>query len=214
MGTLLSSTIRRRALFAALAVVGVVLVIISNPRNSDSRCVGGRVQIKTLSDSGDVSFHPVPATIPQLVSLPRPARVDQARRSRPVEARTYKIRARLVWMIKRSTDEIDVGVATPTGRVRTMLAGFEGSRICSHSAVVRGETPMKRARKQLFAACGKPGRVRVRLRGTAEITGVGYFGHKHGTGAARNGIELHPVVRFDSADCQRIRHSRRRISRT
>jgi hypothetical protein len=41
------------------------------------------------------------------------------------------------------------------------------------------------------------------LKGTATVTGVGFFDIIHGqTGVAPNGIELHPVLRFSNSTCQ------------
>jgi hypothetical protein len=198
-------TIRRRALIALLAIVGVVLVIVSDPRNSDSRCVGGRVAIETLSDSGNVKFAPVPTTIERLRGLPRPAKLHGSRRSRPVEATSYRIEARLVSMRQRSNDSIDLIVSDPARRALTINVGFEGSRICGHRAIVRAEAPMRNARKALIAACGEPRRDYDRLSGTARISGVGFFEHRGRLGVPPNGIGLHPVLGFKSADCRRLR---------
>jgi hypothetical protein len=200
-----SSTIRRRALISLIAVVGVVLVIVSDPRNSDSRCVGGRVPIETLSDGDNVKFAPVPATIESLQRLHRPAKLHGSSRSRPVEATTYRIEARLVAIRRHSNDAIDLLVSDPARHARTMIVGFEGSRTCGHRAIVRGEAPMRKARKALIAACGEPHRDYTRLSGTAEISGVGYFGHLGRFGVPPNGIGLHPALRFKSADCRRLR---------
>jgi hypothetical protein len=54
----------------------------------------------------------------------------------------------------------------------------------------------------------KPVRQSVRqyLKGTATVTGVGFFDVKHSTpqtGVAPNNIELHPVLRVSSANCTR-----------
>jgi hypothetical protein len=188
---------------AALVAVGVVLlVVVSNPRSSDSHCVGRRTAVKTLSDDDDVSFEPVPTWVEHLRRLQRPARLAAARRSLPVEATTFRIRARLVAMTRRSDAEIDLVVAAPPGGSRTMSVGFEGTRICGHNPVVRGETPMRQAQRALVAACGQPGRRRTPLTGTAEIAGVGFFGPTRKQGAAPNGIELHPVLEFKSSNCR------------
>jgi hypothetical protein len=203
----LSSTIRRRALISLIAVVGVVLVIVSDPRNSDSRCVGGRVPIETLSDGDNVVFAPVPAGIESLQRLHRPARLHGSSRSRPVEATTYRIKVKLVSMRRRSNDAIDLLVSDPARPSRTMIVGFEGSRTCGHRAVVRAQAPMRKAERALVAACGEPRREYSRLSGTAEISGVGYFGHLGRVGVPPNGIGLHPALRFKSADCRRLRGS-------
>jgi hypothetical protein len=52
-------------------------------------------------------------------------------------------------------------------------------------------------------ACGFPSSSSFDpLRGTATITGVGFFDFIHGqTGVAPNGIELHPVLSFTKARC-------------
>jgi hypothetical protein len=183
--------------------VGVVLVIVSDPRNSDSRCLGGRVAIETLSDSGHVKFAPVPTTIERLRGLSRPAKVHGSRRSRPVEATSYRIDVRLVSMRDRSNGSIDLVVSDPARRSQTMNVGFEGSRICGHRAIVRGEGPMRKARKALLAACGEPGREYNSLSGTARISGVGFFGHPGRLGVPPNGIGLHPVLSFKSTGCRR-----------
>jgi hypothetical protein len=192
-------------LVALLAVGAVVLVVVSNPRSSDSRCVGGRVAVKTLADGDDVEFTPVPAQIGKLRHLRRPGRLRPGRRSIPVEATTFQINARLLAMRRRSNDSIDLFVSAPTRPSLTMIVGFEGSRICGHRAVTREEGSRKVARQTLIAACGEPGRRRLPLAGTAEISGVGFFGDKGGQGAAPNGIELHPAIHFKSSDCRKGR---------
>jgi hypothetical protein len=41
------------------------------------------------------------------------------------------------------------------------------------------------------------------LKGTATVTGVGFFDIIHGqTGVAPNGIELHPVLRVSNSNCE------------
>jgi hypothetical protein len=198
-------TLGRRAITALLASAAVVLVVVSDPRNSDSRCVGGRVEIKTLSDGDNVTSALFPTRIERLLRLPRPTRLEATRRSTPVEATTYRIDARLVAMRRRSDGEVDLTVSAPRRRSSTMTVGFEGSRTCGHRAVVRDEGPMKAAQQALVAACGAPTSRRTRLSGSAEIAGVGFFGDAREKGAAPNGIELHPAVQFVSRGCRRRR---------
>jgi hypothetical protein len=192
-------------MISVLAVVGVVLVIVSDPRNSDSRCVGGRVSIETLSDGDNVKFASVPTTVEHLLGLPRPAKVHGSRRSRPVEETTYRIKARLIATRRRSNDAIDLVVSDPARPSRMMIVGFEGSRTCGHRAVVRAEAPMHRAQQALLTACGEPHRNYGRLSGTAVITGVGYFGHLGRAAVPPNGVGLHPALRFRSTGCRRLR---------
>jgi hypothetical protein len=182
-----------------------VLVVVSDPRNSDSRCVGGRVEVKTLSDGDDVTTAPFPTRIQRLRRLPRPAGLEATRRSLPVEATTYRIEARLVAMRRRADGEVDLTVSAPKRRSSTMTVGFEGSRTCGHRAVAREGGSMKAAQRTLVAACGPPAQRRTPLSGAAEISGVGFFGDPREEGAAPNGIELHPVLQFVSRDCRRRR---------
>ena len=43
----------------------------------------------------------------------------------------------------------------------------------------------------------------VTCAGSATLTGVGFFDIPHGqTGVAPNAIELHPVLKFSSTNCQ------------
>jgi hypothetical protein len=58
-------------------------------------------------------------------------------------------------------------------------------------------------------ACGQapgPSSDFADLKGTAMVTGVGFFDVKHATpqtGVAPNNIELHPVLRLSGASCSR-----------
>ena len=58
-------------------------------------------------------------------------------------------------------------------------------------------------RSALIAACGQPSSSHFTdLKGTATVTGVGFFDIPHGqTGIAPNAIELHPVLKFSAASC-------------
>jgi hypothetical protein len=61
------------------------------------------------------------------------------------------------------------------------------------------------AKSALLKACGQlhqPTLLR-KLTGTATIPGVGFFDKSHSQGGgADNGIELHPIVAFSSANCR------------
>lgn len=66
------------------------------------------------------------------------------------------------------------------------------------------------ARAALKEACGdvpaKTGSLWT-LQGTATIVGVAFFDPIHGQGGvAQNGIELHPVLQFQSSDCKITHH--------
>jgi hypothetical protein len=63
---------------------------------------------------------------------------------------------------------------------------------------------MARARAAFVHACGQLSSSEFDyLRGTATVTGVGFFDFNHGqTGVAPNAIELHPVLGFGRARCR------------
>lgn len=82
----------------------------------------------------------------------------------------------------------------------TMIIEFPSAH-CLRHALRRKE--IVRARAAFERAYGRPSSNSfARLRGTATITGVGFFDSLHGqTGVAPNGIELHPVLTFERAQC-------------
>ena len=89
-----------------------------------------------------------------------------------------------------------------------MIAEFPASS-CTVGADAKERKAMDNARDDLAAACdGLPGQKPRTLTGTATLTGVGFFDPIHGqAGVAPNGIELHPVLSFSSADCKRVKAS-------
>jgi len=63
---------------------------------------------------------------------------------------------------------------------------------------------MVAARKAFISKC-KSGTPRTQfhdLSGTATITGVGFYDRPHASGASQYGVELHPVLRFSSSNCE------------
>jgi hypothetical protein len=187
---------------ALLAVVGVVLVVISDPRSSASYC-GGRAEIKTLSDrdQGKVKLTPVATEIARLRRLSRPPLVELGARQEPVETTTFTIRARLVTMKRRPAKGIALVLSQPSAQDETMIVAFEHP--CGGWQTKKETNLMKQARSAFVAACGMPARRTTRLAGTAVISGVGFFGARGRADAAPNGIELHPVLGFKSSDCRR-----------
>jgi len=80
-----------------------------------------------------------------------------------------------------------------------MIAEFPAD-YCTLTTAPALRAKMRHAREALVAACGTASESFRSLRGTAEITGVGFFDAMHGqTGVAPNGIELHPVLRFSGS---------------
>lgn len=85
----------------------------------------------------------------------------------------------------------------------TLIVEFPDVR-CQPAARSAKKAAMREAREALLAACGRIPTAFVGLRGTATVTGVGFFDKIHGQkGRAPNGIELHPALSFTRASCKR-----------
>lgn len=167
-------------------------------------CGKERWSIKTLSDSAatSVNFRPKNTTVHRLRGLPPPGVGFSTPRIRGVETTTYRVKAELVEMKREDDHDIHLVIGEPNHRDRTMIVEFPDVS-CPGARSSAKRTVMGKARHALTKACGSPGSSSFRrLKGTATITGVGFFDVKHGqTGVAPNGIELHPVLRFRSGGC-------------
>src|SRR5215218_7707670 len=123
-------------------------------------------------------------------------------RWKPVELKTYRVRADLQEGAIERDGDIHLVIAEP-GRPRLrMIAEFPKSS-CVRSAPPVRRRQMAAARRAFQRACGRPSSSRFdALTGSATIIGVGFFDFIHGQkGVAPNGIELHPVLRFSSRSC-------------
>jgi hypothetical protein len=144
-------------------------------------------------------------------SEPRPAHDQRARaatfasargaaaaraRNRPVETTTYRIHARLVESKFEDDSDFHLVIADPR-TAGTMIVEFPAS-YCTLTAKPALRRRMQAARLAFIRACGVPSASYFSpLRGTATVTGVGFFDFNHGqTGRAPNVIELHPVLTF------------------
>ena len=166
-------------------------------------CGGERWSVKTLADPAGraLSLQPKPTTIRKLRKAHAPRVLG--RRNKGIERTTFRVTGRLVEM--RLEDNLDVSlvIADPkTGA--TMIAAFP-SASCTAGATRKARAKMSRARAALAAACGPPTAEPQRLAGTGAITGVGFFNPtRDASGAAPNGIELHPVVAFTASSCSPV----------
>ncbi|HEX6490293.1 MAG TPA: hypothetical protein VF002_02830 [Gaiellaceae bacterium] len=194
-----------RVLAALLAGCLIALAIgiaqVSGARSSSS-CGSERWAIKTMTDpmARLVDLQPRPTTVEALRRLRAPALLG-ARRNRPVETTTYRVRARLLGFKTEADSDIHLVIAG-LHTAGTMIVEFP-LRACV------GQTPdgvrrkVSLARAALVRWCGTPDSGFAALTGRATITGVGFFDFLHGqTGVAPNGIELHPVLGFVGA-CKR-----------
>jgi hypothetical protein len=159
--------------------------------------------VQTLGDAAAsrVDFRARATSVKRLRRLgPLFAAGDQ--RIAPTEMATYRIRARLR-SIKRERDgDIRVVVSDRRKRTRTMRIEFPPARCYEAGASMR-KAAMRKAKRALVRACGAATRKSRRLHGTASIVGVGFFHHAaRGHGAAPNGLQLTPVLRFRARRCR------------
>jgi hypothetical protein len=150
--------------------------------------------VKTLSDSAahEVDLRPRLTTVETLAALRAPGNIGT--RMPGAEMRTWRIRVRLLWQKLEGDSDVHLVLADPkTGR--TMIAELPSPVCVGAAAGVAAQ--MASARSALARACGQPTTAFTRLSGTATIDGVAFFDFAHGQrGAARNEVELHPVLKF------------------
>jgi hypothetical protein len=186
-----------------LAAGAIALVVVSNPQKNGGSACAARTRIATLSDidQGEVRLTPVRATPAQLRKLVQPGGDTVGRRAFPAETTTYEIQARVLAIRRDPSDDIELAVSAPRARAETMTVTFPSLR-CGHKTGKRKREEIRSARSTLLAECGNPQRGSTGLTGTAEISGVGFFGSGRGPYAPPNGFKLDPVLRFSSRDCR------------
>jgi hypothetical protein len=177
------------------------------PRKPDGlRCGVERWSVKTLSDSRArlVDFDPKDTSVRTLRGKRSPGVGRSDPRINGVETTTYRVDAQLVEAKREDDRDIHLVIAVPDNRRATMIVEFPDVR-CTGAKQSKKLDAMRKARAAFERACGAPSASSFRqLRGSATITGVGFFDVKHGQrGIAPNGIELHPVLRFRSGGCER-----------
>jgi hypothetical protein len=170
-------------------------------------CGKERWAVKTLADPSAAKVKLGTEKVKDLAAMTRlkpPAPLNaKTERTRTTERTVYRVTGLLVDMRREDDSDIHLVIADPSSGA-TMIAEFPINS-CTAGADEQVRDKIQRARSELSRACGGlPGSRPVTLFGIATITGVGYFDPIHGqSGVAVNGIELHPVLTFESADCSR-----------
>ena len=179
-----------------------------------ARCPGTfRWPVKTMTDPAArgswASARPKVTTIHALVHrTDRPHRLTGSTpRQAGAERTIFRVRARLVASEASASPsgdgDIRLVIADPTTG-ETMVVAFPDPN-CAPASHSPKRSQMSMARVFFIARCQFPplGRY-ASLRGTATITGVGFWAAKgNGHGAAPNGIELHPALGFTGPGCTR-----------
>lgn len=173
-------------------------------------CGKARWDVKTLADpdASNVSLGAIKAGVADLAALPAPAHIPNTLPRQTgfgrVEFHTFRVKADLYgW--KRSADDNDVHLVIQGPRsTKTMIVEFPNADCIPAATPASLRARMVTARASLMSACASVPFTATfrRLSGSATIVGVGFFDRKHHqTGVADNAIELHPVLKFSSANC-------------
>jgi hypothetical protein len=170
-------------LVAALAAIVVRVASPASERHAHFSaalaCGVERWSIKTLKDR-PVLLARQPATVAQLVALPRPNPFPPPGRL-AIERRIYTVNAAVT--LDRTEADLDHHLVLRDGG-KTMIAETPSS-LCTVGATAYRRRQMANARAAA-RVCTK-----------ARVTGVAFFDYQHGqTGVAPNAIELHPVLDF------------------
>jgi hypothetical protein len=190
----------------AVSLVGAFSSASTQAAPTSPACGVERWAVKTLQDSAGRALDLTrvkKTTVNALRSLPV-KRGAGGSRGGGVESTVYEVPARLVEAKLEKDEDIHVvikGVTTPG----TMIVEFP-TVACSGNATTGAKSRIRKARNAFVAACGTPGKSSfTALKGRATIRGVGFFDFKHGQrGLAPNGIEIHPVLAFTQATCERV----------
>lgn len=198
------------AALTAVAVAGLLAVASDDSSavtTAFPKCGVARWDVKTLSDpaAGKVNYKPRATTIQTLRGKQPTVNISllTPRLNGTVEMRVWRLRnVQLVEAVRARDKDIHLVIRDSGGR--KMIVEFPDPD-CSGAALSKKRAVMKRAKAALLAACGYIPTKFVDLQGRATIEGVGFFDEVHRQiGVAPNGVELHPVLRFSSADCRRI----------
>src|SRR5438046_6834623 len=118
-------------------------------------------------------------------------RLSADQRIGPIETQTYKVRARLISYKLEQDGDFHIVIADVEDPGKTMIAEIP-SPDCAGACASAHVEEFRRARAVIMEISNQASSVSV------VVTGVGFFDFLHGqTGAAPNGIELHPVLKIE-----------------
>jgi hypothetical protein len=169
----------------------------------ETGCGEWRWPVKTLSDhrKREVHFSPIRSTISKFRRRTPPRDLGPyMRRRTKVEFHTWTLHAKPRRARIEGDGDIHLIIVAPNHRHRTMIVEFP-KRSCVASPFKR--KAIARGRRRFINNCGSMSGAWAYLKGSVDVTGVGFWDSVHGqTGVAPNGIELHPVLGF-SGVCSR-----------
>jgi hypothetical protein len=172
------------------------------------KCGSWRWAVKTLSDTrtSRVHFLPRDRSVGFLRTINGPGSANlwswTPRIVNGPETQVYRVKVALLRAVVEDDRDIHLVVAPAKAKAKTMIVELPNTA-CQGAAGSKHHAQMAAARHALLAACPPIGSSAVDLTGSATITGVGFFDDMHGqTGAAPNGLELHPALSF-AGTCQK-----------
>ncbi len=200
---------RALSLGLVLAVPGVIFA--QNPPACGVKCGSDRWTLKTLTDVDvqNVDFTGIQKkTVAQLTALPKPNKRPKLNRVPPTELQTFEVKANLTEFGAEKDRDFHIVIADAGVPSKTMVIEIPDSA-CQGACASAHLAEFLDARKAFITHCGAPTTKFKRVDPPVKVTvtGVGFFDPpKHGTGAAANGIELHPVLNItfdpDTDDCK------------
>lgn len=151
------------------------------------QCGFERWPVKVLrdKDTNQVEWKPIETTIAKLTRLPKPdVQYQYDHRIASEERHVYKVRAKLLQVLTEQDSDLHLLLADSADDQSRMIAEVPAPEC----AVGTGHEEEYRSARD---AIGK-----LTLGSMIEVTGMGFFDYLHDqSGAAQNGIELHPVLR-------------------
>jgi hypothetical protein len=175
------------------------------------KCGSNRWTLKTLSDvdAGKVDSVSIQKkTVANLTALPKPSKRPKCNRVAPTEMQTFEVEANLTEIGTEKDKDFHMVIADLGDPSKTMIVEIPDSA-CQGACASKHFKDFMDARTVFIAHCGAPTKnfKQVEPPVKVTVTGVGFFDPpRHGTGAANNGIELHPVLKIefdpDNDDCR------------
>jgi hypothetical protein len=163
-------------------------------------CGEWRWPVKTLSDhhNREVHFSPIRSTVSQFRRRTPPSELGPTTpRTTKLEFHTWTLRAKPRRARIEGDGDIHLIMYAPKHPHRTMIVEFP-KRSCVASPFKR--KAIARAQRRFVHNCGSMSGAWADLKGSVDVTGVGFWDSLHGQpGVAPNGIELHPVLGFSGA---------------
>ena len=185
-------------LLAILCMLPTIHPAHASPNRATS-CGEWRWPVKTLSDPArkKVDFSAMPTTVVRLRHRTPPSSLGSTTpRKTKLEFHTWRVHAKPRQARIEGDGDIHLVIGGVKHPRKTMIVEFP-KRSCVESPFKRDR--IARARKRFINKCGSVSSSSWSyLKGSVRIKGVGFWDAVHGqTGAAPNGIELHPVLNIE-----------------